>query len=468
MKCQLEYIYLTMDEIRLQPKQEEFLSASADIVIGGGAAGGGKSFALTVEPLRHVNVFGFNSVIFRRTYPEVMHPGGLWDEAMGIYPFLGGNPKQQRSTFVFPKSKMSYGYLLNENSLMNWKSSQISLVMFDQLEMFTERMLFYMLSRNRSKCAVKSYMRATANPEPNWLAEFLSWWIAPDGYADMDRAGKERAFVRDGDNIVWGDSKAELKDSHPALEPKTVTFIPFTIFDNPILMEKDPGYLASLQALPYVDRERLLGDRVRGGNWKVKPSAGKVFNRDWFELVDTVPDGGIVCRYFDFAATAKTSFKDDPDYTAGVCMLYADKNWYIIDVYNMQIGAAVTDKIVDEIFIRDAEKYMLEGRRYLARWEIEPGSASLRDSVARVNRLAGIDAKGVQKRTDKLTAWKPLSAQTEAGHVKVLKANWNDVLLNQLHGVPDLPHDDMADAVSGAYSVLVRESGQKQATYHRG
>jgi len=49
-----------MNEIRLQPKQEEFISSNADICIGGGAAGGGKSYALTVEPLRHVGVKGFN------------------------------------------------------------------------------------------------------------------------------------------------------------------------------------------------------------------------------------------------------------------------------------------------------------------------------------------------------------------------------------------------------------------------
>lgn len=457
-----------MDEIRLQPKQEEFLASDADICIGGGAAGGGKSFALTVEPLRHLNVEGFNSVMFRRTYPEVMRPGGLWDEAMGIYPMIGGVPKQQKATFIFPKVRLGFGYLLNDNALMNWKSSQISLIMFDQLEMFTERMFFYMLSRNRSACGVRSYIRATANPEPNWLAEFLSWWIADDGYANMDRAGKQRAFVRKGDEIVWADTKEELRKDHPELEPKTVTFVPFTIYDNPILIEKDPSYLASLQALPFVDRERLLGDRVRGGNWKIKPSAGKVFNKDWFEVVDSVPDGGVVVRYFDFAATAKSYFAQDPDYTAGVCMLYANGDWYIIDLFHQQISASVTDRVTDEVFVRDAERFLHEGRRYMARWEIEPGSASLRDSVARVKRLAGIDAKGVGKRIDKVTAWKPMAAQAEVGHVKLLKGVWNDVLLNQLHGVPDLPHDDIADSASGAFSVLVGATQERKAISYQG
>ena len=34
--------------------QEQFLSSQADICIYGGAAGGGKTYALLLEPLRHV------------------------------------------------------------------------------------------------------------------------------------------------------------------------------------------------------------------------------------------------------------------------------------------------------------------------------------------------------------------------------------------------------------------------------
>ena len=202
-------------EYRLQPKQEEFLSNSADIVIGGGSAGGGKTYGLVFEPLRHIAVNDFEAVFLRRSYPELIKPGGAWDEAIKLYPPLGGEPNVGRLEFKFDKLRISFGHIQNETALDNWKSAQIALLLIDQLETFTERMLFYMLSRNRTVCGVKPYVRATCNPEPGWLADLLAWWIADDGYANMDRAGKTRAFVRLNDTMYWADTKEELIEQYP-------------------------------------------------------------------------------------------------------------------------------------------------------------------------------------------------------------------------------------------------------------
>jgi Terminase large subunit, T4likevirus-type, N-terminal len=70
------------------------IQAPADIAIYGGAAGGGKTFAELLEPLRHVSNKDFGAVIFRRTTLQITNKGALWDESLKLYPLLGAKPNQ--------------------------------------------------------------------------------------------------------------------------------------------------------------------------------------------------------------------------------------------------------------------------------------------------------------------------------------------------------------------------------------
>ena len=101
-----------------------------------------------------------------------------------------------------------------------------------------------MVSRNRSTCGVRPYIRATCNPDADsWVADFLSWWIDPEsGYPLPERAGVLRYFIRIGETIEWADRAEELSEVlrqsqklPPGIDPPrpmSVTFIPAWVFDR--------------------------------------------------------------------------------------------------------------------------------------------------------------------------------------------------------------------------------------------
>lgn len=452
---------MTQTVFRVQPKQELFLRSNADITIFGGSAGGGKTAALLFEPLYHKHVQGFEAVIFRRTIADITRSGGLWDESGKIYPLAGGVPNASRHSWTFSGGKVTFGGLQYETDLESWRGAQICMLGFDQLETFTYQQFLYLMSRNRSTCGVKPYVRATCNPEPGWLADFLDWWLADDGYAELSHVGKKRWFIMQDEQIVWGDTRDEMTERFPDIMPRSCTFIPSTIYDNQILLEKDPNYLANLQGLSLVDRERLLGDRERGGNWKIKPTAGNVFNRAWFNIVndwDKNAFGWKAVLRFDLAATSPSVKNPDPDYTAWCVMLYNTdtKRVLIHEAGNAKLEpAAVYHKLND--LARSYHDYFRDfGIPFRVRWEEEPGSAGKRESYyTLVPMLAGIDARGVRSTGDKIARARPLASYAEHGHVDILRGDWNESYLTHLHNQP-AEHDDMMDASSGAFSDLVQ------------
>jgi hypothetical protein len=156
--------------------QTEFLRTSADICIYGGAAGGGKTVGLILEPLRHVTrVANFTAVFFRRTMPQITNPGALWDESLKLYPLVGGIPHLGVREWRWPcGGKIKFGHLQFETTVYDWQGAQIAQICFDELTHFTAHQFFYMVSRNRSTCGVRPYIRATCNPDADsWVADFL-------------------------------------------------------------------------------------------------------------------------------------------------------------------------------------------------------------------------------------------------------------------------------------------------------
>lgn len=426
-----------MVEIKAQVgPQEQFISSTANIAIFGGASGGGKSYGLLLEPLRHYKNSKFGAVIFRRTTSQVRNEGGLWDEATSLYSQIGAQFRESALEVVFKTGMhVKFAHLEYDKDVYSWQGSQIPFIGFDELTHFTEKQFFYMLSRNRSMSGVPGYIRATTNPSSSsWVRKFIDWWINKDtGFPIKDRAGVLRYFVRQDDEIVWADSKEELvtKFGDGAM-PKSVTFIPSSIFDNKILMEKDPTYLASLKALARVERMQLLE-----GNWNVEAGAGMYFKRDWFEIIDALPIGHIkAVRYWDRGATAPHEGNKDPDWTAGVKLLkYRDGSYVVSDVRRIQDSPLAVERLIKNIATQD-------GHSVLIGIEQDPGSAGVADAQNFVRLLAGYAVRVRKVTKDKQTRSLPVSAQCEAGNIKVLRAPWNDAFFSELENFPEGAHDD--------------------------
>ena len=306
----------TPERIVLKPQpgpQETFLSTPADIALYGGAAGGGKSWALLFEPLRHVTNSAFGCTVFRRTYPMVTAQGGLWDESRRLYPLLGAEPNQSDHSWKFPTgARVKFSHLQHEANVLDYQGSQIPLIGYDELTHFSEYMFTYLLSRNRSTCGVRPYVRATCNPDAaSWVARWVEWYIDPStGLPIPERAGKLRWFIRDGETLRWADGPAELEKQYPGKPPKSFVFIPASLSDNPILEKADPGYRANLEAMSRVDRERLLR-----GNWLISNAQGEwpgeYFGRHlWFDTWPLPEDRAICTIGWDPSGGVDSSFGD--------------------------------------------------------------------------------------------------------------------------------------------------------------
>ncbi len=260
--------------------QEDFLSSTADIVIGGSGAGVGKTFALLCEAVRHQSNKDFGATIFRRTYVQITNEGGLWDTSEKLYPLLQAKPNQNDCEWSFPSgARIKFSHLQHEKNKFDYQGSQIPLIGFDELTHFSESMFWYMLSRNRSTCGVRPYVRCTCNPDPDsWVARLIEWWIDPvTGFPVPERSGVLRYFTRDNDMMVWGDTPEEVlrKIPHVLSElpadidrltlVKSMTFIAGNIYQNKVLLKVNPQYLGDLLAQDESTKLQLLH-----GNWKVK------------------------------------------------------------------------------------------------------------------------------------------------------------------------------------------------------
>ncbi len=367
-----------MQIIKPQPgPQEQFLKCKADICFYGGMAGGGKTWSLIMEPLRHTHVRGFTALTFRRSGVEVRSPGGLWDASQALYNQLPEKtrptPREQQLDWKFPAgSLIKFAHLMNDNTVYEYQGTEICYLAFDEITHFSFKQFSYLLTRNRSTCGVKPYVRATCNPDADsWVRKFIAWWIDDNtGLVIPERIGIIRYFLVLDDKIIWAEEMEELfvhyspEELEAGAKPKSFTFIPASIYDNKELLSKDPNYLSALKSQNKVERERLLG-----GNWNISYNDfGSVLNRNDFSRYDYLSDhkGEQIFPTFEktyLVVDGASKTKEANDYSViglfGKCK--HDNNYYIIDWFRGKLEAHDLEQKLIDMWYKWHPKLSMQG-----------------------------------------------------------------------------------------------------------
>lgn len=457
--------------------QESILTSDADIVVGGGAAGGGKTFALLMDSLQWIGDPYFRGAIFRLTDKDIMKSGSLWDQAMGLYPLVGGKPNTNRNMcWEFPSgARIEFGHLAIDKDVFDWQGTQIPWIGIDEGQLICPNnssfRITYMLTRNRSvNSRIKPSMKIMCNPDADcWLASFLSWWIDQDtGYAIQSRSGKIRFWYKSGTENLWADSKEELYQyvdekakKHVDINRliKSVTFIPSTIYDNVDLLEHNPEYLGNLLAQDLVERERLLE-----GNWLVRPNQGNLFDASWFSQVpaSSVDINSLTkIRSWDLAATEAKKLKD-PDWTVGL-LLGKDARpaeqgggtYYILDIVRLRGSPRTVEKAI-------LDTADMDGKGVPIIMEEEPGSSGKFVTNYFCRLLDGYHFIKNKVTGAKDERAKFIASQAQCGNVKLIQAPWNRDFLSEIGYIGSgYGHDDQGDALSqaSAYLADIRKRG---------
>lgn len=223
------------------PKQKEFLALPFNIreALYGGAVFGGKTELLIMLPI----AYGFHKhpahtgILFRKTYQQLEK--SIIPRAMAIYKkALGASWNGTNKCWTFPSGAKEYvAYLETEQDARDHDTNQYNLARFEELTEFIEFCYrFIANSRVRSLITeLPALIRSGSNPGNignNWVRDYF---VKPNPK---------------GGQVIKSAVTGQLR-----------YFLQSTVYDNPLVAEKDPAYLKMLLGLPEAEkRAKLFGD----------------------------------------------------------------------------------------------------------------------------------------------------------------------------------------------------------------
>lgn len=243
------------DNITFEPNkgpQTDFLAAPEREVLYGGAKGGGKSYALLVDPLRYCNCRHTRALIIRRSTPDLRD---MVAKALHIYPKAYPTARwlSHQNMWIFPSgARIEFTFCETASDLPRFQGINMTYAGLDEAAShpYLPELLNYIRSNIRSVDPVNAppLLRMTANP-----GEVSSHYLRKEF---VERAAPNTTF--------WDHIKVfDVRTKQHRMVSVSKKYIPATVFDNEYLLQDD-SYLATLASLPETKRKQWLE-----GNWFV-------------------------------------------------------------------------------------------------------------------------------------------------------------------------------------------------------
>jgi predicted phage terminase large subunit-like protein len=433
--------------------QSQFLTSKSWFTIYGGAAFAGKSMCLLGSMLPILEHPGTRAVIIRKTTKMLSGGSGLFDAAIHLYSKFDSKMKikSRDLTLVFSSgAELAFTYLDKPADRMNLQGKEFSRVALDECQQLDGENVWYALSRLRStRVNYQLQAHATANPDPDsFLMKFVEHSLDENLVPIRRESYPERYFARDANGTHFFDSlqDAEKVYGNSKESPiRSYRFVPGCIYDNPLGLAQNEGYVSTLKALPPVEMKRLLL-----GAW-VRESKSGFWRRDWVGFVDQ-PNMRAKrrCRAWDLAFSEPSEARPKVDATAGVLISKEDAN----SLYTVENVITLRKRVheVEQMIFNTAES---DGRDVIISLPLDPGAtagAYCKDLARRLSER-GFAVKLTRPDKGKLQRFLPFASVSEAGFVNIVKASWTEEFVNELEQTEfsNKTFDDQADATSDAF-----------------
>ena len=431
--------------------QEKIHNCKADIAIVGGAMGAGKSYALILEVMKHINDPHFRCGIFRKNRANILCLGGLWEELLQVARSCRLRVKTNRHDLkiTFPSGAVvHFGHANHPNFKQYLKGTQYTAIFIDEGDEFDEEIFKFLMARLRSKSKVKPYMRITTNPSEGWIKKMIKPFLNEEEYPLTDECGKVKYLYFINNEPILKNSRDDfIKDHNLSKDDmqyiRTFTFIAGRVDENKKLLDNNPEYIANLKTLS--DHER---DRYLYGWWGELPKDG-MFKEQDFAYYTGFPD-----RSDRYIITIDTALKCSAhnDYTVATCWAFKKNKLYLLDLLRGKWPyASMRDRIEDFIKTNDyVDSVYIE--------DIQTGAVLLDDLRSSIK---DIRFKSVHRQVRESKLKRAQGALANLGHVKVFLPMESDKIrktfLKELCAFSgDMSHanDDIADTFFDAINIL--------------